>query len=193
LLDTIRSRCMPFHFARLRNEEVEAFLKERRKALKPAERKLAAQLAGGSPGAALELDLAESARVRRDLLHLMETAVAGRSFASVFEQTARLAKDEKQGFENLLALLYSFLNDLLELSQGSGSSVLRNPDLERELQALCQKTDLEGVAKAVAQLDELHGRLRRNISRQLGLDALAVALRAAAAGKEGAGPARRRA
>lgn len=191
LLETIRSRCMPFHFAPLRAEEVEAFLKERRKELKPAECKLAARLAGGSPGAALELDLEESARVRRDVLRLLETAAAGRNFASVFEQTARLAKDEKQGFENLLALLYSFLNDLLELSQGSGSSVLRNPDLERELQALCQKTDLEGVAKAVAQLDELHGRLRRNISRQLGLDALAVALRAATAGKEGAGPARR--
>jgi DNA polymerase III gamma/tau subunit len=120
----------------------------------------------------------------------METAVAGRNFASVFEQTARLAKDEKQGFENLLALLYSFLNDLLELSQRSGSSELRNPDLVRELQALCQKTDLEGVERAVAQLDELHGRLRRNVSRQLGLDALAVSLRATA-GKEGAGPVRR--
>lgn len=191
LLETIRSRCMPFHFAPLRHEEVEGFLRERRKALKPAERKLAAQLAGGSPGAALELDLQESARVRRDVLRLLETAMAGRNFAAVFEQTARLAKEEKPGFENLLALLYSFLNDLLELSQGSGSSVLRNPDLERELQALCQKTDLEGVAKAVAQLDELHGRLRRNISRQLGLDALAVGLRAATAGRESAGPAGR--
>jgi DNA polymerase-3 subunit delta' len=190
LNDTIRSRCMPFFFAPLRAEEVEGFLKERRKGLKPAQRKLAAQLTGGSPGAALELDLEESARVRREVLRLMETAVAGRNFASVFEQTARLAKDEKQGFENLLALLYSFLNDLLELSQRSGSSELRNPDLVRELQALCQKTDLEGVERAVAQLDELHGRLRRNVSRQLGLDALAVSLRATA-GKEGAGPVRR--
>jgi DNA polymerase-3 subunit delta' len=190
LNDTIRSRCMPFFFAPLRNEEVEAFLKERRKGLKPAERKLAAQLTGGSPGAALELDLQESARVRREVLRLVETAVAGRNFTSVFEQTARLSKDEQLGFDNLLALLYSFVNDLLELSQGSGSSVLRNPDLVRELQALCQKTDLEGVERAVAQLDELHGRLRRNVSRQLGLDALAVSLRDTTAGKKGAGLAR---
>lgn len=180
LLDTIRSRCMPFFFAPLGVEQVEAFLKERRKGLKPGERKLLAQLSGGSPGVALETDLAESARVRREVLQLLERAVDGRNFAGVFEQTARLAKDEKQGFENLLALLYSFLNDLLELSHCSGSSVLRNPDLVRELQALSQKTDLERVAKAVAQLDEVHGRLRRNVSRQLGLDALAVTLRATA-------------
>ncbi len=190
LLDTIRSRCLQFFFAPLRSEEVEAFLKERAPGLKPAERKLAAQLSGGSPGAALELDLAESTRFRREALRLMETAVAGSNFTAVFEQTARLAKEEKQGFENLLAVFYSFLNDLLELSHGTGSRVLRNPDLKRELQALSKKTDLEGVAMAVAQLDELHGRLRRNISRQLGLDALAVSLRAAAVGQS-AGPARR--
>lgn len=189
LLDTIRSRCLQFFFAPLRSEEVEGFLKERAKGFKPAERKLAAQLSGGSPGAALQLDLAESTRFRRQALRLMETAVTGRSFAAVFEQTAKLVKEEKQGFENLVAVFYSFLNDLLELSHCSGSSVLRNPDLVRELQALSQKTDLEGVAKAVAQLDELHGRLRRNVSRQLGLDALAVSLRALA-GKESAGPAR---
>ena len=190
LLDTIRSRCLQFFFAPLRSEEVEGFLKERAPGLKPAERKLAAQLSGGSPGAALELDLAESTRFRREALRLMETAVAGSNFTAVFEQTARLAKEEKQGFENLLAVFYSFLNDLLELSHGTGSRVLRNPDLMRELQALSKKTDLEGVAMAVAQLDELHGRLRRNISRQLGLDALAVSLRAAAVGQS-AGPARR--
>ncbi|MGH9795732.1 MAG: ATP-binding protein [Candidatus Acidiferrales bacterium] len=187
LLETIRSRCLQFFFAPLRTEEVEAFLKERATGLKPAERKLAAQLTGGSPGAALALDLAESTRLRREVLRLVETAVAGQKMAPAIEQAERLAKDERQGFENLLAVFYSLLNDLLELSHCPGSCVLRNPDLMRELQALSKQTGLEGVARAVAQLDELHERLRRNISRQLGLDALAVTLRAAGEGRT-AGP-----
>ena len=41
---------------------------------KPAERKLAAQLSEGNPGAALALDLAESDRLRRAVLNLIEQA-----------------------------------------------------------------------------------------------------------------------
>jgi len=175
LLDTIRSRCLQFFFAPLRAEEVEAFLKQHGSG-KAADRKLAAQLSGGSPGAALALDLVESIRFRHEILRLLETAVAGREMAAVFEQTARLAKDEKQGFENVLAVFYSLLNDLLELSHCPGSCILRNPDLMRELQTLSKKTDLDRVTRAVVQLDELHARLRRNISRQLGLDTVAVSL-----------------
>lgn len=175
LLDTIRSRCLQFFFAPLPTEQVEAFLKQRG-AGKAADRKLAAQLSGGSPGAALALDLVESARLRREVLRLVEAAIGGGQMGAVFEQTARLTKDEKQGFENVLAVFYSLLNDLLELSHSAGNCILRNPDLMRELQALSKKTDFAGVARAVAQLDGLHGRLRRNISRQLGLDALAVSL-----------------
>src|SRR6202161_1532221 len=59
LLTTIRSRCLQFHFAPVPAEEIEAFLEDRSDA-KPAERKLAAQLSGGSPGMAITLDLEES-------------------------------------------------------------------------------------------------------------------------------------
>src|SRR5580700_9856657 len=63
LLPTIRSRCLQFHFAPVPAEQIEAFLKARPDGAqrKPTERKLAAQLAAGSPGAALSIDLAESA------------------------------------------------------------------------------------------------------------------------------------
>jgi DNA polymerase-3 subunit delta' len=187
LLETIRSRCLQFFFAPLRTEEVERYL-EQHSRRKPAERRLAAQLSGGSLGAALALDVEESARQRREVLRLLEQAVEGRLFGALFEETNRLAKDESQGFENLLAVVYSILNDLLELSHCPGSCNLRNPDLVRELQALSQKTDFEAVAKAVQQLDGMHERLRRNVSRQLGLEALAVTLHLAAAGHLAAGP-----
>ena len=52
----------------------------------------------------------------------------------------------------------------------------RNPILRKELANLSRRVDPAWVARAVAALDELSGRLRRNINRQLGLDAVALSL-----------------
>ena len=175
MLPTIRSRCLQFHLAPVPVEEIDAFLKARSDK-KPAERKLAAQLAGGSPGAALEMNLDESTRLRRSILKLLETAIQGEKSSELFAATAQLAKQEKESFENVLGLLYSLLNDLLELSQGPKNSFSRNPDLQAELQAFSRKIDFEWVLRATQGLDQLESRLRRNIGRQLGLDSLLVSL-----------------
>jgi len=175
MLPTIRSRCLQFHLAPVAVEEIDAFLKARSDK-KPAERTLAAQLAGGSPGAALEMNLDESTRLRRSILKLLETAIQGGKSSELFAATAQLAKQEKESFENVLGLLYSLLNDLLELSQGPKNSFSRNPDLQAELQALSRKIDFEWVLRATQGLDQLESRLRRNIGRQLGLDSLLVSL-----------------
>jgi DNA polymerase-3 subunit delta' len=175
LSDTIRSRCMQFFFAPLRQEQVEAFLEDRGER-KPGERKLAAQLSGGCPGVALTLDLEESARLRKQLLELLHAAYSGRYLREVFAQTEQLAKDKGVAFENLLEVLYSLFNDLLELSHGLGERAVRNPDLLHDLQGFSAKIDFEWVVRAVRQLNGLHSRLRRNINRQLALDALAATL-----------------
>src|ERR1700741_5251732 len=134
LLQTIRSRCLQFHFAPVPAEAIESFLKERTSE-KPAERKLAAQLSDGSPGIALELDLEESARLRRSILSLLSGAVNAGNYSEIFAATAQLAKQEKESFENILALFYSLLTDLLEYSQGPKSSLPKNPDLQPELES----------------------------------------------------------
>ncbi len=177
LLPTIRSRCLQFYFAPVAAESIEEFLK-RRTGHKDRERKLAAQLSAGSPGLALELDLAESERLRREVLRLLESAVAGKNYREIFALTAQIAKKEKESFENILELFYSLLTDLLELSHGPKNFVPRNPDLRRELETLGKKTDLDWIERAVGNLDQLQSRLRRNINRQLSLDALAASLRA---------------
>lgn len=177
LLPTIQSRCLQFFFAPISEDRVEEFLKQRTQ-MKGPERRLAAQLADGSPGAALELDLEESARLRGDVLRLISAAAEGRAFADVFRLTAQLSKQEKERFENILELFYSIFHDLLALSYGPRDCVLRNPDLKRELEALGQKASLDWVSQAVESLDRLHGRLRRNVGRQLGLDAVATSLAA---------------
>ena len=175
LLPTIRSRCLQFHFAPVPAERIESFLAERTHA-KPAERKLAAQLSGGSPGAALSIDLEESSRLRRSVLGLLEQAVAGQKYAEIFAATAQLAKRERESFENILALFYSLLTDLLESSQSPASSVLRNPDLRKEIEALGEKIDWNWLVRAARGLDTIEDRLRRNIGRQLSLDALLASL-----------------
>ena len=176
LLPTIRSRCLQFHFAPVPAETIEAFLKDR-KQTKPAERKLAAQLSSGSPGVALALDLGESARIRRSILGVLEQAVAGEKYGDIFEATARLAKQEKESFENVLELFYSLLTDLLEFSQGPESSLPRNPDLRLEVESLGKKVDWEWVLRATQRLDVFESRLRRNVGRQLGIDAIVASLK----------------
>ncbi|HKN62064.1 MAG TPA: hypothetical protein VJW93_12860 [Candidatus Acidoferrales bacterium] len=177
LLPTIRSRCLQFHFAPVPVPQIEAFLKERSE-MKPADRKLAAQLSDGSPGVALSIDLAESVRLRRSVLRLLEQAVAGEKYGEIFSATAVLAKQEKESFENVLGLFYSLLTDLLEISQSPKSSLPRNPDLRRELESLGKKVNLEWALRATQGLDRLESRLRRNVGRQLGIDALLVSLEA---------------
>src|SRR4029077_14297336 len=115
LLQTIRSRCLQFHFAPVPAESIESFLKERTEE-KPAERKLAAQLSGGSPGVALALDLEDSARLRRSVLNLISQSVDAGNYTEIFAATAQLSKQEKESFEYVLELFYSLLTDLLEFS-----------------------------------------------------------------------------
>ena len=176
LLPTIRSRCLQFHFAPVRTEQVEAFLAEQRTGRKANERRLAAQLSGGSPGAALSLNLEELTRLRKSVLRLLEHAIDGQSWADIFQATAQLAKQEQESFENILELIYSLVTDLLESSQGPRSVLPRNPDLRREIETLGQRIDEEWIRRATRGLDQLESRLRRNIGRQLGLDALMASL-----------------
>ncbi|MGC2330055.1 MAG: hypothetical protein WA581_01255 [Candidatus Acidiferrales bacterium] len=175
LLQTIRSRCLQFHFSPVPTEQIEAFLKERTDQ-KPAERKLVAQLSEGSPGAALSLNLEESARLRRSVLHLLDQSVSGEGFADLFKSTAQLSKQEQESFENILGLFYSVLTDLLENSFGMAGRLPRNPDLHREVESLGRKIDWTWVLRATRGLDALENRIRRNTGRQLGLDALIASL-----------------
>src|SRR5438270_6940475 len=63
LLPTIVSRCLQFHFAPLPAGEVESILKEKSN-LSPAAARVAAQLSGGRPGYALEMDAAKESERR---------------------------------------------------------------------------------------------------------------------------------
>ncbi len=175
LLPTIVSRCLQFHFAPLPQAAVEKILKEKN-ARKPAEIKLAAQLAEGSPGLAIEMDVDAAAQRRRNALRILERAAQGHGFAQLFSDTSALAKDRDSSFEDQISVFYGLLTDLLELTSKLKEPVLRNAPLTKELELLAKSVNSAWVLRAIAGFDELYAGARRNLNRQLGLDALAASL-----------------
>ena len=175
LLPTIVSRCLQFHFAPLRQTAVEKILKEKTNR-KPAEIRLAAQLAEGSPGLAMEMDIDAAAEIRKQALRILSRAAQGQGFAQLFADTSALAKDRESSFEDQIAVFYGLLTDLLELTSKIKEPVLRNLPLAKELESLSKSVDSAWVLRAIAGFDELHAGARRNLNRQLGLDALAASL-----------------
>ena len=175
LLPTIVSRCLQFHFAPLPQADVEKILQDKTDR-KPAERKLAAQLAEGSPGLAIEMNIEQASQQRRAALRILERAARGEGFAQLFAETAALAKDRESSFEEQIAAFYGLLSDLLELTSGVKQPAFRNAPLAKELSALANSVNIAWVMRAISGFDELYAGVRRNLNRQLGLDALAASL-----------------
>ena len=125
---------------------------------------------------ALAIDVERAAQQRRDALHILDRAARGQGFAQLFVETAQLAKDREAPFEERIAVFYSLLNDLLELTSGVRQPLLRNAALSKEIESLAHVVDSTWVMRAIAGFDELHSGARRNLNRQLGLDALAASL-----------------
>jgi DNA polymerase III subunit delta' len=175
LLPTIVSRCLQFHFAPLPAAEVETILKKHSDR-KPSEIKLAAQLSQGSPGLAMEMNLEETVEKTRTVLRILERAARGQGFAQLFADTSALAKDCESSFEDLLAIYYGVLSDLLQLTSGTSAPVLRNAHLAKELDGLARNINTLWVERAIDGIDELAAGARRNLNRQLGMDSLVASL-----------------
>jgi DNA polymerase-3 subunit delta' len=175
LLPTIVSRCLQFHFAPLPASEVEAILKTKSQ-LSPNAAHLAAQLSEGRPGYALEMDALKESERRSNGLKILARAARGEEFAQLFALTNAISKDREVSFEEQLSVFYSLLCDLLELSSGIPSPQLRNLPLRKDLDAVAKQIDIRWVMRALRGLDQVAAGARRNLNRQLGLDAFAAEL-----------------
>jgi DNA polymerase-3 subunit delta' len=175
LLPTIVSRCLQFHFAPLPASEVEAILKEKSQLSANAAR-LAALLSEGRPGYALEMDAVKEGERRSNGLKILARAARGEEFAQLFTLTNAISKDREVSFEEQLSVFYSLLCDLLELSSGIPSPQLRNLPLRKDLDAVAKQIDTRWVMRALRGLDQVAAGARRNLNRQLGLDAFAAEL-----------------
>ena len=170
LLPTIRSRSVWMHLAPLGEEEMRQFVASRQ--LDDLERRIA--LAQGSPGLAVSLDLETYDRRRAAMLTLLEVASGSAPFAA-WVKYAESPASRQEKLEPLLRALYSLLDDLLLLQQGA--SGIRNTDLRQPLAALAGRVGFPWLRKAVAKVDELADLVRRNIQKNIALDALVLELR----------------
>jgi DNA polymerase-3 subunit delta' len=173
LLPTIRSRAVPFQFAPLAPEEMVDFVGAR--GLDHADRRIL--LAAGSPGLAVSLDLETHDKRRAAMLTLLQTAAGLTPFAAWIPVSETIGRSKSEKLEFHLKALYELLRDLLVLHEGVG--VIRNEDIRRDLEALAAKVDFRWIRKAVTQVDEIAGLIRRNIQKTIALDALIMELRAA--------------
>lgn len=171
LLPTIRSRSVPLRLSHLSPQEMQAYAAAR--GLSDVERRIA--IAQGSPGAAYTLDLAAYDKRREAMLALVRAGGGQAPFGDWARHSEKLAASRSEKLEPYLKVLYLLLEDLLHLSEGRDE--IRNIDLRRELTALSGSISFEWLRKAVRLNDDLIHLLRRNIQKNIALDALVVDLR----------------
>ena len=87
---------MQFFFSPLAQEQVEDVLRRERADLPAAQRKIAAQMAEGSPGVALALNLTEATELRQSVFQILAATIERRSSTELFAETARLVKEQKR-------------------------------------------------------------------------------------------------
>jgi DNA polymerase-3 subunit delta' len=171
LLPTIRSRAVPFHFAPLAEEEMREFVSTRR--LDEPERRIA--LAGGSPGAAISLDLEAYDKRRAAMFALLKAASGASPFAAWIPYSEAIGRGRSEKLDAYLKVLYDLLRDVLVLRESGGR--IRNQDLRQELEAVAQRVSFAWIRRAVSKVDELVEFTRRNIQKTIALDAVISDLR----------------
>jgi DNA polymerase-3 subunit delta' len=177
LLPTIRSRCTILTLQGLATAEIEAYLASQRPDWKPAQRALVARLSEGAVGRARSFDLGSYSAGREHALTILRTAIHSGEHTDLFKitETYRSGAEGRVKLELLLQTLYSLLQDLLFLNSGS-PGLLRNTDIQGELQRLGQNVSFEWLVSASNRLAEVERGMRRNLLRSLSLDAMEAAL-----------------
>jgi DNA polymerase III subunit delta' len=177
LLPTIRSRAVVHRLGAIPAAELEALLAVRRPELKEKDRALAARLAEGAVGRALGLDLDAWIASRRDALVILHNGLRDPDYSALFHATEayRAGADGQEKTVGLLRTLGSLVEDLLLIVAGT-PNLIRNLDIEQELQRMAQGLTVQWIDGAARALVQVEQGMRRNLLRSLSLDAMAVSL-----------------
>ena len=177
LLPTIRSRCATVRLGALPVEELEMILTDRSPALPPPQRKLVARLSQGAAGKALNFDLETYIAARADAMLLLRSAVAEPDHTAQFRmtETYRAGADGQVKTNALLRTTGLLLEDLMLLLAGT-PELVRNVDIRAELQTLASQVSFQWIENASRSLDGVTSGMRRNLLRNLSLDAFAESL-----------------
>lgn len=176
LLPTIRSRCQTIRFAPLPTPEVEQFLISGHKR-SGTEAQLAARLAGGRPGYALELNL-DVYRERRDSMLEVLDALSGRTDRAHLLRAAEDLSDAKRKdeYEPRLIALEMLIHDLWLLALKAPGVELVNVDLGERLARISGHVAPPRAARWLERIEELRGQLVSNVNRRVATDALFLAM-----------------
>ncbi len=177
LLPTIRSRCATVRLGALPIEELETMLADRRPEWEPKHRTLVARLAQGAAGKALGFDLESYVAARGDALLLLRSAVSEPDHGALFRmtETYRAGAEGQTKTAALLRTLGLLLEDLLLLLAGT-PELVRNVDIRAELERFAAAVNFAWVENASRGLDQVSSGMRRNLLRNLSLDAFALQL-----------------
>jgi DNA polymerase-3 subunit delta' len=177
LLPTIRSRSMIVTLCALSLELVEQYLANNRPAWTPKQRALVARLSEGAVGRARGFDLPAYVAARFNALIILNSALRTGDHSELFKvtETYRAGADGRIKTESLLRTLYSLLQDLTFLNSHT-PELVRNTDIQSDLQKLAETADFRWITYAADRLAEVERGMRRNLLRSLSLDAFATAL-----------------
>jgi DNA polymerase-3 subunit delta' len=177
LLPTIRSRCATVRLGALPIEELEMMLADRRQDWQPKHRTLVAKLAQGAAGKALSFNLEEYVAARADGMILLRSAITDPDHTTLFKmtETYRAGADGQTKTTALIRTIGLLLEDLLLLQAGT-PELVRNVDIRAELDRLAATVSFAWIENASRGLDHVTSGMRRNLLRNLSLDAFAEQL-----------------
>jgi DNA polymerase-3 subunit delta' len=176
-LPTIRSRSAIFRLHPVDVDAIEALLAKERAEWSAPQRQLVAKLTEGSVGRALSFDLAAYQAARADALLLITNALDANDHSALFRATESY-RGGGDGQQKTLALLRgtaSLLEDMIMLAHGA-ADLVRNRDIQPQLTKLSTQVSFDWIDNALQGLTAVESGMRRNLLRNLSLDAFAARL-----------------
>jgi DNA polymerase-3 subunit delta' len=180
LPETIRSRCQSIGFASIEAEEIERFLSSTQ--VRPqAEIRLLSRIASGRIGKALSTDLSVYKEKRKEMLGLIEVLAGDRDRVRLMKAAQYMvdvSRKDKTEFDSRIEIFLDLCRDVYGLTLGESPDEIANPDVTERLEEIARCVTPSQVAAWVSEIDVLRQNLRRNVSRQIALEAIFMRLSA---------------
>jgi DNA polymerase III subunit delta' len=181
LLETIRSRSRILQFGGIPQPQIEDYL-VKVAGRSPADARLTAIFSEGSLGAALAFDTSEYREIRIRALQFARLLLSGGSFAELSALSSVLAK-QKDSFQSWIEAVWAILQDIYYAKVAPQR--MGQQDILEDINLISRSTTRSAVLSAMDGIKHIRGALRRNVNRQIALEALFLEHRAAHARQTG--------
>jgi DNA polymerase-3 subunit delta' len=164
LLPTIHSRCQQFVFQRLTRTQITEFLSAENE---PEEAQFISNVADGSIGKALTLDLRATLKDRDLMLELLSDWVANQSFASLFSQLEkaplRMDLRKRERTLELLETLTILCQDLYLIKSSDPERII-NLDSSERLEEIADSITLDWLSDFIYHIREAQQDIRSYVN-----------------------------